>query len=90
MVYHILKKLLTEGRLMDCSIIIFHKNAVRNRKTIFGRDITGITRSDLKYIGGESFQEKLTVPLESVLEIECCGQTLFRKKKRIEKVYPRA
>ena len=89
MVYSVLNKLLAEGRLKLCSITVFHKGAIGNRKTVFGREISRITRSRIEYIGGESGYEKLGIPLESVMEIEVDGKTVFRKKKRIKKIYPR-
>ena len=90
MVYGILNKLLAEGRLKSCSISVFHKGATGNRRMVFGREISRITRSHIEYTGGESGYEKLSVPLESVLEIGMEGRTVFRRKKTIRKIYPRA
>jgi uncharacterized protein (UPF0248 family) len=89
MVYNILNKLLVEGRLKSCSITVSQKDVVGGRKMIFGRDISRVTRSSIEYLGGETGYEKLSAPLNSVLEIEVDGRTVFRKKKRIEKIYPR-
>lgn len=90
MVYSVLNKLLAEGRLKLCSITVFHKGATGNRRMVFGREISRITRSHIEYTGGESGYERLSVPLESVLEIEVDGRTVFRRKKTIRKIYPRA
>lgn len=89
MVYDVLNKLFLEGRLKKCSITVSHKGAVRNIDRIYGRDITGVTRSCIQYLGGETGYEKLSAPLESVLEIEISGKVVFNRKKRIKNIYPR-
>jgi uncharacterized protein (UPF0248 family) len=90
MAYNILSKLLAEGRLKSCSVAVFHRGATGNRKTLFGRDITGITRSHIEHAGGETGYERLKTPMESVMEIEAGGRTVFRRKKTIKRIYPRA
>jgi uncharacterized protein (UPF0248 family) len=90
MAYDILKKLLAEGRLKSCSITAFQKGAAGNRRTVFGREISGVTRSRIIYAGGETGYERLSIPLESILEIEVDGRTVFRRRERIKRIYPRA
>lgn len=90
MVHNILKKLIAEGRLKPCSIAVFQKGAPGNRKMVFGRDISRVTRSRIEYMGGETGYERLSIPLESVMEIGLGGRTLFRRKERVKRIYPRA
>ena len=89
MPYDMLRRLFMEGRLKDCSITFMHEHSANGRKTIHGRDITGVKRSGIEYLGGESGREKLTADLNSITGIEFECRPVFRKKKRIEKIYPR-
>jgi hypothetical protein len=88
MAYDVLNRL-KAGMLRHCSIVVSDKNALRKHRTLFGRDITSITRSGIEFRGGETDHEKLAVPMESVEEIELKGRTVYRKKKRIKRIYPR-
>ena len=90
MVYDMLKRLAAEGRLKDCSITVIHSHSADGRKTIHGRDILEVRRSGIEYAGGEAGRERLKAPLDSVLGIEFRCRPVYRKKKRIERVYPRA
>ncbi len=90
MPYNILSRLSAEGLLESCSIIVFHKGAIGDRKTIFGRDISKLTRSRIEHIGGESGYERLSAPIDSVIDIEANSATIFRRKMRIKRIYPRA
>lgn len=90
MIYDMLKRLLMEGRLKKCTITLLHKHSANGQKTIHGRNILGITRSGIKYSGGESGHESFRVPLDHILGIEFGCKPVYKKKKRIEKVYPRA
>jgi len=89
MAYSVLAKLKAEGPLRNCSITVSDRDSLRRHKTFFGRDITRITRSGIEFRGGETGHEKLAVPMESVVQIELYGKILYRKKKRIKRIYPR-
>ena len=89
MAYDFLNRLKADGMLRQCSIVVSDKNALRKHRTLFGRDITSITRSGIEFRGGETGHEKLAVPMESVEEIELKGRAVYRKKKRIKRIYPR-
>jgi uncharacterized protein (UPF0248 family) len=67
--------------------IFFYENGTK--KTVYGRDIVRFDRSHLVFIGGESIYEEFTIPTEKVIEIKVDGRTVFKKKSRIERVYPR-
>jgi len=89
MLYDILNRLKKSGRLYSCSITIYHPGAVGNRRFLFGREIVDFSASGIRFRGGETGYEEFTVPLEDVLTVESGGAVVFRKKPRIEKVYPR-
>jgi uncharacterized protein (UPF0248 family) len=90
MVYDMLKRLVSEGRLSECSITVIHRHSANGRKTIHGRDIVDVSRAWIEYMGGEAGRERLKAPLDAVLGIEFNCKPIFRRKKRIERVYPRA
>jgi len=89
MAYDLLSKLKADGTLCSCSIVVSDKDSLRNSRTVFGRDIKRITTSRIELLGGETGQETLSVPMDSVQEIRLKSQVLYRKKKRIERIYPR-
>ncbi|MCX6814307.1 MAG: hypothetical protein NTY20_01485 [Candidatus Aenigmarchaeota archaeon] len=89
MAYDVLNRLKADGMLRHCSIVVSDKNALRKHKTLFGRDISGFTRLCIQFRGGETHQEILSVPMESVQEIRLGKKAVFAKKKRIERIYPR-
>ena len=89
MAHSILNKLRSEGKLGSCSIIISDEGSLRKRRTVFGRDVTGLSRSSIEFRGGETGHERTAIPIDSVEEIECDGTVLFRKKRRIDRIYPR-
>jgi hypothetical protein len=89
MAYGLLNRLKAEGKLGACSILVSDESALRKHRTLFGRDINRVTRSYIEFRSGETGHEKLAVPMESVEEIELKGRTIYRKKKRIKRIYPR-
>ena len=89
-VRNVLKRIADEGKLKDCSIMVSVRGTGAESGMIYGRDVTGLTRSCIEHAGGESGYEKLATLLERILEIELDGRVVFRKKKRIERIYPRA
>jgi hypothetical protein len=89
MIYEILLRLKREKKLYSCSMTIHKPGAVKNKRFLFGREIVGFNMSGIRFRGGETGYEVLTVPLEDVLEIESGGRMVFKRKPRIKKVYPR-
>jgi uncharacterized protein (UPF0248 family) len=89
MAYSVLNKLKSEGVLRNCSITVSDSDSFRRHKTIFGRDVVRITVSGIELLGGETGHESLSVPINSVQEIRSGGRVVYRKKKRIERIYPR-
>lgn len=89
MVYNILSGLERQNKLYVSSLTISKKGTINNKAFLFGREITSYNSSGIKYRGGESGYEELTIPIEDVLEIVCEGKTVFKKRPRIKKVNPR-
>jgi hypothetical protein len=89
MPYPVLAKLKAEGSLRNCSITVSDNCSIRRHRTIFGRDISGFTRSGIELRGGETGHERISVPMESVREIRAGARVVYRKKKRIVRIYPR-
>jgi len=90
MPYDMLKKLLVEGRLGDCSIAVAHANSVNKIKTIQGSLVISIKRSGIEYLGGETGHERFLIPLDLVLGIKSGSRMIYRKKNRVERIFPRA
>ena len=90
MPYDILNRLAIQGKLQDCSITFIHKNSADKKKTIQGRDITEVSRSGIEYSGGEAGKEHFRLSFDLILGIELNGKPIFRKAKRVERIYPRA
>jgi hypothetical protein len=83
MVYDILVKLLQSDSLRDKTIVM------KDNNIITGGAVFEVTRSEIKFYGGESGQEVFTEPIEKITEIRQNESVVFRRKRRIEKVYPR-
>jgi hypothetical protein len=90
MVFDILSSLERQGRLNQCSISVSDKSGPRGRRMIFGRDITGLSRSHIEHAGGETGYEIFRTPVNAILQVELENKIVFRKKSRIERIYPRA
>jgi len=89
MAYDVLSRLKAEGRLFDCVIEVADKGSPSGRKAVFGKDIIELGRSRIVFLGGETGNEKLAAPMEAVQEIFCSDKVIWRKKRRIERIYPR-
>lgn len=89
MVFDVLSKLKQSGRLKNCVITISDKDAARDKKYVYGRDVLGINRSFVTFKGGETGYEELVAPLEKVLEIRVNGKSVWKRKKQIKRIYPR-
>ena len=89
MAYDLLSKLKADGTLSGCSIVVSDKDSLRNSRTVFGRDIRRITTSRIELLGGETGHERFSIPMDSIQEIRLRNRVIYRKKKRIERIYPR-
>ncbi|RLJ10214.1 MAG: hypothetical protein DRP15_00715 [Candidatus Aenigmatarchaeota archaeon] len=80
-----LKRLVKTGRIKECAITIVHNGSVTKRGTIYGRDIVGVDRKSIRYLGGEAIYEEISVPLDNILEIRTKDRIIWKKKKRIKR-----
>ena len=78
MVYNTLNKLKWTGKLHDCMIIILHRGAPNDRKTIEGRQVTEVKKSYFMYEN----DKEVFIPLHRVLEIKLEGKTLWKRKQK--------
>jgi hypothetical protein len=83
MVYDIINRLLQSDSLRDKTLIL------KDKTIVTGGTIFDLTRSEIKYLGGESNMEEFTIPLEEIKEIRRNHHIIFKRKKRIDKIYPR-
>ena len=83
MVYDILAKLSQSDSLRDKTLIL------KDNSIITGGKVTDITRAEIVYLGGESGNEVFTEPLENDIAIRHNERVVFKRKRHIEKVYPR-
>lgn len=87
MAYDVLKRLELDGRLKDCCITISRDGGLPLQ--ILGKDITGVSRSSIAFLGGESGREELSASLERVESISMDCENAFRRKSRISRILPR-
>jgi len=83
MVYDFLNRLFREGELKDKTIVF------SDRSIITGGTVSDVNRSEIIYYGGESGHELLTRSIEKISEIRQNEALIYRRKRRIEKIYPR-
>ncbi len=77
MVFQTLNKLKWTGKLKGCEVIILHRGAPENKKTIQGEKITEIKRSYFSYDSG---REEVTIPLHRILEVRLKGKIIWKRK----------
>jgi uncharacterized protein (UPF0248 family) len=78
MVFQVLNKLKWKGGLESCEIIILHRGAPCNRKTIHGSQVTEIRRSYFSYKNGR----ETTIPLHRIQEVRLEEKVLWKRKQR--------
>ena len=83
MVYDTLNKLLQSDSLRDKTLVFSDKTIVT------GGSIFEVNRSHVSFRGGESNCEEFSLPIEKIAEIRQNENVVFKRKKRIEKIYPR-
>jgi len=77
MVYRVLSKLKWVGGLEDCEIVILHRGAPGNRKTIPGKDVTEVKKSYFYYKN----KKETCIPLHRVLEVRLKGKVIWKSAK---------
>jgi len=80
MVFQILNKLKWHGGLDECVIVIRHRGALNDEKTIFGSDVTEVKKSYFYYINKINNQE-VVIPLHRILRVMVKGKVIWEKRK---------
>jgi uncharacterized protein (UPF0248 family) len=89
MVYDILAGLKKNRRLLESLLVLADRSSLDGKKRIPGSLIREVQRSFIVIESGETGQEAERVPLDKIMEIRSGGRILFRKGRRIERIYPR-
>jgi uncharacterized protein (UPF0248 family) len=76
--YEILSRLKWAGNLAEAEIVIIHRGAENNRKTIPGASITEVKKSHFYYKN----DEETYIPMHRIAEIRLKGETIWRKKEK--------
>jgi uncharacterized protein (UPF0248 family) len=82
MSFEVLNKLKWKGGLDGCEIIILHRGAPRDRKTIQGSQVTDLDRHYFYY--SESGRET-TIPLHRIREIWLDRKLVWKREEKPEK-----
>jgi uncharacterized protein (UPF0248 family) len=77
MVYRVLSRLKWVGGLEDCEVVIVHRGAPGNRKTISGKKITEVKRSYFYHRNGRD----TCIPLHRILEVRVRGKVIWSRVK---------
>jgi uncharacterized protein (UPF0248 family) len=76
MVFQTLNRLKWVGGLRDCEIVILHRGAPGNRKTIPGSHLTEIKKSYFCYRNGRETR----IPLHRILEVRLEGEAIWKRR----------
>lgn len=76
MVFQTLNKLKWTKKLENCEIIILHRGAPGDKKTISGKDITEVKKDRFCY---RARDEETTIPNHRVLEIKLNGKLIWKR-----------
>ncbi|MFQ5648163.1 MAG: DUF504 domain-containing protein [Candidatus Aenigmatarchaeota archaeon] len=78
-VYDVLNKLKWGGRLGSCEIVILHRGAPGDRKTVAGGNVTQVRKGHLEYVNERG--EETFIPYHRVLEVRVKGKPVWEKGK---------
>jgi uncharacterized protein (UPF0248 family) len=76
MVYNILNRLKWTGKLRNCEVVILHRGAERDRKTIKGGCITEVKKGYFLYKN----REETHIPMHRILEVRVKGEVVWKRK----------
>jgi uncharacterized protein (UPF0248 family) len=79
MVYQVLNRLKWTKKIGDCEIIILHRGAPDDRKSISGGQITEVKRS---YFSFKDAERETTIPMHRILEVRIGGRVLWKRKPK--------
>ena len=77
MAFEVLNRLKWKGGLEKCEIIILHRGAPGDRKTIPGSQVTGLGRHYFYY---SEDPRETTIPLHRIREVRLEGKVLWKRK----------
>jgi uncharacterized protein (UPF0248 family) len=78
MVFQALNRLKWKGGLENCEIIILHRGAPGDIKTIRGSQVTGLDRHYFWYKNGR----ETTIPLHRIQEVRLEGKPVWKRKEK--------
>lgn len=78
MAFQTLNKLKWTDKLDRCEVVIVHRVAENDRKTIPGEKITEVKKGYFQYKNTET-REETTIPMHRVREIRVEGKTVWKK-----------
>jgi uncharacterized protein (UPF0248 family) len=81
MVYRTLSRLKWIGGLGGCEIVIVHRGAPGNRKTIPGKKVTEVKKSYFYYKSGKGGKETC-IPLHRILEVRVEGKAVWKRSEK--------
>ncbi len=79
MVYGTLSRLKWVGGLENCEIVIRHRGAPDNKKTIAGKKVTEVKKSYFYYKGKGG--KEVCIPLHRVLEVRLEGKVIWERRR---------
>ncbi len=77
MVFQALNKLVWQKKIREAEVVILHRGAPDDRKTISGRDITHVSKHYFYYMSPKG---EVCIPLHRVLEVWVRGKCVWRRK----------
>jgi len=78
MVFEVLNRLKWKGGLERCEIIILHRGAPGDRKTIHGSQVSGLDRHYFWYKNGR----ETTIPLHRIQEVRLEGKVIWKRSPK--------
>jgi uncharacterized protein (UPF0248 family) len=80
MAFEVLNRLKWKGGLERCEILIIHRGAPGDRKTIRGSQVTGLDRHYFWYKNGR----ETTIPLHRIREVRLDEKLIWKRKEKPE------
>jgi uncharacterized protein (UPF0248 family) len=79
MVYNLLNRLKWTNKLMDCEVVVLHRGAKDNKKTIPGTRITEIKKGYFLYSKDSDKKQEVYIPMHRILEVRLENRTVWKK-----------
>lgn len=81
MAFETLNKLRWTGKLAECEVVILHRGAPHDQKTIPGSKITQVKKSHFYYKDGAGGRESF-IPLHRVLIVRLRDEVIWKRSTR--------